>query len=63
VAACIAKPETEKHIRDSIALGEKLGVTSTPTFYINGRKISNFVNTPYDVLKAMTEYSANASGK
>lgn len=63
VAACIAKPETEKHIRDSIALGEKLGVTSTPTFYINGRKISNFVNTPYDVLKAMTEYSANGSGK
>jgi protein-disulfide isomerase len=50
-------------VRDSIALGEKLGVTSTPTFYINGRKISNFVNTPYDVLKAMTEYSANASGK
>jgi protein-disulfide isomerase len=63
VAACIAKPETEKRVRDSIALGEKLGVTSTPTFYINGRKISNFVNTPYDVLKAMTEYSANASGK
>ncbi len=58
VAGCIAKPETEKRVRESMALGERLGVTSTPTFYINGRKISNFVNTPYDVLKAMTEWAA-----
>lgn len=63
VAACIARPETEKRVRDSLALGERLGVTSTPTFYINGRKVSNFVNTPYDVLKAMTEYSGNTPAK
>ena len=37
VAACVAKPETEKRVRDSMALAEKLDVTSTPTFFINGR--------------------------
>jgi protein-disulfide isomerase len=63
VAACIDKPETEKRVRDSIALGEKLSVTSTPTFYINGRKVANFVNTPYDVVKAMVDYAASSPGK
>jgi protein-disulfide isomerase len=63
VAACIAKPETEKRVRDSLALGEKLGVTSTPTFFINGRKVANFVNTPYDVVKGMADYAATSPGK
>jgi protein-disulfide isomerase len=56
VSACAAKPETEKRVRDSIALGEKLNVNSTPTFFINGRKVSSFVNTPYDTVKAMVDY-------
>ena len=42
VAACIDQPETEKRVQESIALGQKLGVTSTPTFFINGRKVGNF---------------------
>ncbi len=56
VSACAAKPETEKRVRDSIALGEKLNVNSTPTFFINGRKVSGFVNTPYEAVKAMVDY-------
>jgi len=56
VSACVAKPETEKRVRDSIALGEKLNVNSTPTFFINGRKVAGFVNTPYDTMKAMVDY-------
>jgi protein-disulfide isomerase len=56
VSACAAKPETEKRVRESIALGEKLNVNSTPTFFINGRKVSGFVNTPYDAAKAMVDY-------
>jgi len=58
VAACIAKPETEKHIRESIALGQKLDVSSTPTFFINGRRVVGFNNagTPYDAVKAMVDY-------
>ena len=56
VSACAAKPETEKRVRESLALGEKLNVNSTPTFFINGRKVSGFVNTPYDAVKAMVDY-------
>jgi protein-disulfide isomerase len=64
VAACSAKPETEKRVRESMALGEKLGVTSTPTFFINGRKVVGFGNnTPYDVVKAIVEFNTNSAGK
>ena len=35
---------------------QKLGVNSTPTFFINGRKVSGFVNTPYETVKAMVDY-------
>jgi protein-disulfide isomerase len=58
VAACVAKPETEKRVRDSIALAEKLDVTSTPTFFINGRRLVGFSNNnpPYDAVKEMVDY-------
>lgn len=57
VAACVAKPETEKRVRDSMALGEKLGVNSTPTFYVDGRKLLGFgSNVPYDVVKEMVDF-------
>jgi protein-disulfide isomerase len=56
VSACAAKPETEKRVRDSLALGEKLEVTSTPTFFINGRKVSGFLSMPYESVKAMVDY-------
>ncbi len=58
VAACAAKPETEKRIRESMALAEKLDVTSTPTFFINGRRIVGFSgnSAPYDAVKARVDY-------
>ena len=58
VAACVAQPETEKRIRQSIALGEKVGVNSTPTFYINGRRLVGLGgdNVPYDVVKEMVDF-------
>ena len=56
VSACAAKPETDKRVRDSMALGEKLNVTSTPTFFIDGRKVSGFLNMPYESIKAMVDY-------
>ncbi len=62
VAACVAKPETEKRVRESMALGDKIGVSSTPTFYINGRKLPGFGNNvPYDLVKQMADfYSSDA---
>src|SRR3974390_692851 len=62
VAACVAKPETLARVRQSIALGEKLGVNSTPTFFINGRKVVGFGNnTPYEVVKAIVEFNLPAA--
>jgi protein-disulfide isomerase len=64
VAACVAQPETEKRVRESVTLGTKLGVTSTPTFFINGRKVVGFGNnTPYDVVKAMVDYNLTGAAK
>ncbi len=64
VSACVAKPETEKRVRESLALGTKVGVTSTPTFFINGRKVVGFGNnTPYEVVKAMVDYNVNGAAK
>ena len=63
VAACASTPETEKRVRESMALAQKLDVTSTPTFFINGRRLVGFVpnSTPYDAVKAMVDYEiANA---
>jgi|SRR5579863_1394986 len=58
IAACAAKPETEKRVQQSIDLGQKLDVTSTPTFFINGRRLVGFNNpsTPYDAVKTMVDY-------
>lgn len=64
VSACVAKPETEKRVRESMALGLKLGVSSTPTFFINGRKVVGFGNnTPYEVVKAMVDFGLNTPAK
>ncbi len=65
VAACAAKPDTEKRVRDSIALAEKLDVTSTPTFFINGRRLVGFSNNsaPYDAVKAMVDFEVANPGK
>jgi protein-disulfide isomerase len=56
VAACAAKPETKKRIDDSMALGTSVGVNSTPTLYVNGRRIANMNGLPYEVLKGLVEY-------
>ena len=42
----------------------RLGVTSTPTFFINGRKVVGFGNnTPYEVVKAMVDYNLTGAAK
>ena len=65
VAACAATPETEKRIHESIELAEKLDVTSTPTFFINGRRLVGFSNNsaPYDMVKEMVDYEISNVGK
>jgi len=55
IAACAAKPETTTRIERSQDLGKKLGVNSTPTFFVNGRKLPAL---PYDVLEKMVDFAA-----
>jgi protein-disulfide isomerase len=58
VAACAAKPETAGRIQRSVALGTSVEVNSTPTLFINGRKVANVTSIPYDVLKNLVDFAA-----
>jgi protein-disulfide isomerase len=58
VAACAAKPDTKTRVDQSVALGQSVGVTGTPTLFINGRRIGNVTGTPYEILKGLVEFAA-----
>ena len=58
IAACAAKPETKAHVDASIALGKSVDVTSTPTLFINGRKIGSFDAHASEVYKNLVEFAA-----
>jgi protein-disulfide isomerase len=62
IAACAAKPETSSRVEKSIALGKALEVNSTPTLFINGRRVPA---VPYDVLLKLVDFTArdNATAK
>ena len=62
IAACAATPETKAHVEASIELGKKVEVNSTPTLFINGRKVGSFNKDLLDVYKALVEFSAEAKG-
>lgn len=55
VAACAAKPETVGRVEHSVLLGKSLGVTGTPTLYINGRQVGG---VPYEALKSLVDFAA-----
>jgi protein-disulfide isomerase len=57
IAACAVKPETKARIVASVALGKSVGVTGTPTLFINGRLLSGAA--PVDLLKKVVEFQAN----
>jgi protein-disulfide isomerase len=55
IAACAAKPETATRIEYSQKLGKELGVDSTPTLFINGRKLPAL---QYDTLEKLVNFAA-----
>jgi len=57
IAACAAKPETESRVQHSVALGTTLDVNSTPTIFINGRKLTAG-GIPYEVLQKLADFAA-----
>lgn len=58
MAACAAKPDTKTRVERSVALGQSVGVTGTPTVFINGRRIGNVVGLPSEVLKGLVEFAS-----
>lgn len=54
LSACIDKRATEAEVDRSIAEGRMLGINSTPTLYINGRKLVGQV--PFPQMKAIIDH-------
>jgi len=57
IAACAAKPETTARVEQSVALGRAVDVNSTPSIFVNGRKIGSIEQMPYEVLKKLVEHA------
>jgi protein-disulfide isomerase len=55
IAVCAAKPETTSRVQKAVALGNALNVDSTPTLFINGRKLPA---VPYEVLQKLVDFAA-----
>jgi protein-disulfide isomerase len=55
IAACSAKPETTTRVEHSEKLGSSLSVNSTPTLFLNGRKLPA---VPYEVLQKLVDFAA-----
>jgi protein-disulfide isomerase len=59
---CLSSPETGRRIAASTRLAQELAVASTPTLFVNGRKLAGAVS--FDALKAAVENElALSSGK
>lgn len=58
IAACAGTPVTTAHVDASVALGKSVGVTGTPTLFINGRTIGSIGQVPVDTLKGLVEFAA-----
>ena len=57
VAACATKSDTKVRIEASLALGRSVGVTGTPTLFINGRSVPG--GAPVDLLKKIVDFQAS----
>lgn len=57
-AECAAAPESLAHVHSAEELGRSLGVNSTPTVFINGRRVVAISDIPFEQLKAMVEYAS-----
>ena len=62
-AVCASGPNAFVNVSRSIEFGKSLGINSTPTVFINGRKILNVRDTPFEQLKAIAEYEASQAKK
>ncbi len=62
-ATCAASPDTAKVVRQSLELGKDVGVTGTPTIFLNGRKIAGVTAIPYETLKELAKFAESPQSK
>jgi protein-disulfide isomerase len=60
IATCAAKPDTTSRVEKSVAFGRTMEVDSTPTLFVNGRKVPS---VPYEVLQKLVDFAAKESTK
>lgn len=58
VAACAAKPQATARVDASVALAQSLGVNSTPTLFINGRKVAGVTSMSDEIFKSLVDFAA-----
>ncbi len=58
IAVCADRPATDGHVQKSIDLGNSAEVTSTPSFFINGRKMGNLSGVPDNVMNEILDFHA-----
>ncbi len=65
IQSCAETPATAERIARSEQLGQSIGITGTPTLFINGRRIGNPGAAQYEALRAVVSYEADEadSGK
>src|ERR1700722_9042909 len=61
IAACAATPAAKEAVDASIALGDKVGVSQTPTLFVNGRALP-VTGIPYPMLQKIIEFQAQLDG-
>jgi len=61
IATCAAKPDTRARIEASVVLGKSVGVTGTPTLFINGRNVPG--GAPVELLKKIVDFQISQEGK
>ena len=62
-ATCAVSPETAKAVHDSFELGKSVGVTGTPTVFVNGRKIAGLTSIPYEMLMELARFAESPASK
>jgi len=62
-AACAASPDAAKQVRESFELGKAVGVTGTPTVFLNGRKITGVTGIPYETLTELARFAEGPASK
>jgi protein-disulfide isomerase len=59
IESCAATPETARRLVRSEQIARSLGVTSTPTLFINGRRVGSPSAAQYEALKTVISYEAD----